>query len=120
MLFRVLLLVTPALAGQSFLDKGSKCVGQPWELHNLTIFTAEPTSDTGSFIYFSFIDTNFNVSRFPVTCGFRLDVGKDNEENSLLGYDWMRCVGGQRGNGTIFRYNGTELKLARTSVECGR
>lgn len=115
----ILLFTTLALAMQSPLDGRPECVSQLWEVHNLTIFTANPASSLGSFLYFSFIDPNFNMRSAPATCGFRLEVGTEGEKNSLLGYDYVKCAGGD-GNDTSFRYNGDNITVARTGVRCGR
>ena len=128
--FHSLLVATLVLAAQSSSVERPKCISQPWQMLNLTIFTANPSSDTDSFLHFFFKDPNFNdsnftdpifvVSRVPAECVLSVEIVNDPNHDWLLDAGWISCHGGETGpvlNGAMFQYTRDGMLLMRTGVE---
>ena len=95
----------------------SSCTSEPWAIqqyHTCTNCTypgstQETTSQETTSLVFNFVDPNFNPA-VTATCELSLLPG-----SSLIDFNYTPC-----GSGVAFYYDGADLNVERTGVECGK
>lgn len=110
--FASLALASPNLKSNSNIKRQVSCTSEPWAIQNYHICTnctyPGATQETTSLV-FNFADPNFNPA-VTATCELSLLPG-----SSLIDFNYTPC-----GSGVAFYYDGEDLNVERTGVECGK
>lgn len=89
----------------------SSCTSRSWSIndyHTCTNCTYPGATQETTSLVFKFIDPNFNPA-VTATCALSLLPG-----SSLIDFNYTPC-----GSGVAFYYDGADLNVERTGVECG-
>ncbi|KAL9071386.1 MAG: hypothetical protein Q9161_004245 [Pseudevernia consocians] len=90
----------------------SSCTSEPWAIqqyHTCTNCTYPGSTQETTSLVFNFVDPNFNPA-VTATCELSLLPG-----SSLIDFNYTPC-----GSGVAFYYDGADLNVERTGVECGK
>ena len=90
----------------------SSCTSEPWAIqqyHTCTNCTYPGSTQETTSLVFNFADPNFNPA-VTATCELSLLPG-----SSLIEFNYVPC-----GSGVAFYYDGEDLNVERTGVECGK
>lgn len=90
----------------------ASCTSEAWSItqyHTCTNCTYPGATEETTSLVFDFADPNFNPA-VTATCELSLLPGA-----SLIGFNYVPC-----GSGVAFYYDGADLNVERTGVECGK
>lgn len=96
----------------SITKRQSSCTSESWAIqqyHTCTNCTCPGSTQETTSLVFDFADPNFNPA-VTATCELSLLPG-----SSLIDFNYTPC-----GSGVAFYYDGTDLNVERTGVECGK
>ena len=96
----------------SYTKRQVSCTSEPWTIrqyHTCTNCTYPGATQETTSLVFDFTDPNFSPP-VTATCDLSLLPG-----SSLIEFDYTPC-----GSGVAFYYDGADLNVERTGVECGK